>query len=59
VKGQFPELSKQQVVLQHLLGNYSKTILFWNPQDGLPTSPPRVENLQPYLLLTKLENDDS
>ncbi len=47
VQGQFPELSEQQVnvVLQHLLGNYGKTTLLWNPKDGLPTSP-RVENLQ-------------
>ena len=33
VQGQFPELNAQQVnaVLQHLLGNYCKVILTWNP----------------------------
>jgi len=48
VQGQFPELSAQQinVVLQYLLGNYGKTILLWNPRDELPSSSPRIENLQ-------------
>jgi hypothetical protein len=36
VQGQFPELNAQQinVVLQHLLGNYGKVILTWNPLDN-------------------------
>lgn len=55
VQGQFPELSAQQVnvVLQHLLGNYGKTTLLWNPQDGLPTSPPRIENLQTLFVVNQ------
>ena len=55
VQGKFPELSAQQVnvVLQHLLGNYGKTILLWNPRDGLPTSSPRIENLQTLFVVNQ------
>ena len=49
VQGQFPELNAQQTnaVLQHLLGNYGKVILTWNPLDNLPTSSPRTESTKP------------
>jgi len=47
----FPELNAQQinVVLPHLLGNYAKLIITWNPLDNLPISANshlRAENLQ-------------
>ena len=47
----FPELNPQQinVVLPHLLGNYAKLIITWNPLDNLPISANnhlRAENLQ-------------
>lgn len=36
----FPELNAQQInlVLPHLLGNYAKLIITWNPKDNLPIS---------------------
>jgi len=48
---QFPELNAQQInmVLPHLLGNYAKLIITWNPLDVLPISADnhlRTENLQ-------------
>lgn len=48
---QFPELNAQQIneVLPHLLGNYAKLIITWNPLDNLPISVDnhlRTENLQ-------------
>lgn len=47
----FPELTPQQinVALSHLLGNYAKLIITWNPLDNLPISADthlRTENLQ-------------
>ncbi len=37
---------RREGVLQHLLGNYGKIILTWNPLDNLPTAAPKTENLQ-------------
>jgi len=61
VQGQFPELNAQQTnaVLQHLLGNYGKVILTWNPLDNLPTSSPRTENLQNLFVVNQTSTNSS
>jgi hypothetical protein len=61
VQGQFPELNAQQInaVLQHLLGNYGKVILTWNPLDNLPTSSPRTENLQNLFVVNQTSTNSS
>ncbi|MGB6671112.1 MAG: DUF1264 domain-containing protein [Candidatus Nitrosopolaris sp.] len=61
VQGQFPELNAQQInaVLQHLLGNYGKVILTWNPLDSLPTSSPRTENLQNLFVVSQTSTNSS
>jgi hypothetical protein len=61
VQGQFPELNAQQInaVLQHLIGNYGKLILTWNPLDNLPTSSPRTENLQNLFVLNHTSTNSS
>jgi hypothetical protein len=61
VHAQFPELNAQQInaVLQHLIGNYGKLILTWNPLDNLPTSSPRTENLQNLFVLNHTSTNSS
>ncbi|HET7148754.1 MAG TPA: DUF1264 domain-containing protein [Candidatus Nitrosopolaris sp.] len=61
VQGHFPELNAQQinVVLQHLLGNYGKIILTWNPLNHLPTSSPRTENLQNLFVVNQTSTNSS
>jgi hypothetical protein len=61
VQGQFPELNAQQTnaVLQHLLGNYGKVILTWNPLDNLSTSSPRTENLQNLFVVNQTSTNSS
>ena len=61
VQGQFPELNAQQInaVLQHLLGNYGKVVLTWNPLDNLPTSSPRTENLQNLFVVNQISTNSS
>jgi hypothetical protein len=61
IQGQFPELNAQQInaVLQHLLGNYGKVILTWNPLDNLPTSSPRTENLQILFVVNQTSTNSS
>jgi hypothetical protein len=60
-QGQFPELNAQQInaVLQHLLGNYGKVILTWNPLDNLPASSPRTENLQNLFVVNQNSTNSS
>lgn len=61
VQGQFPELNAQHVnaVPQHLLGNYCKVILTWNPLDNLPTSSPRTEDLQKLFVVNQTSTNSS
>jgi hypothetical protein len=61
VQGQFPELNAQQInaVLQHLLGNYGKVILTWNPLDSLPSSSPRTVNLQNLFVVNQTSTNSS
>jgi hypothetical protein len=61
VQGQFPELNAHQTnaVLQHLLGNYGKVILTWNPLDNLPTSSSRTENLQNLFVVNQTSTNSS
>lgn len=60
---QFPELTAQQVnvVLPHLLGNYAKLIITWNPLDNLPISADnhlRTENLQSLFVANSSSTND-
>ena len=50
VQGQFPQLNTQQIniVLQHLLGNYGKIVLTWNPLDNLPITAPEWRTYKIY-----------
>jgi Protein of unknown function (DUF1264) len=61
VQGQFLELNAQQAkaALQHLLGNYCKVILTWNPLDNLLTSSPRTENLQNLFVVNQSSTNSS
>jgi hypothetical protein len=61
---QFPELNAQQihVVLPHLLGNYAKLIITWNPLDSLPVSANnhlRTENLQNLFVHNQIHTNSS
>jgi len=63
-KPQFPKLNAQQIsmVLPHLLGNYAKLIITWNPLDNLPISANnhlRAENLQNLFVRNQTSTNSS
>ena len=60
----FPELNAQQInaALPHLLGNYAKLIITWNPLDNLPISANnhlRAENLQNLFVVNSTSTNSS